>query len=176
MLSSPMRDRFGMILRLDYYNDREMQEIIMRSSSILKLNIDVEAADQIAKRSRKTPRIANRILKRARDLYEVEKHSKITLEVAQKLFDILALDEAGLSNADKDYLKVIIEKFDGGPVGVSTLSTSLGEDAQTIEEFIEPYLIQLCFIKKTPRGRVTTDKAHTHLKLRKKESNQERLV
>jgi Holliday junction DNA helicase RuvB len=175
MLSSPMRDRFGMILRLDYYNDQEMQEIIMRSSSILKLNIDINAADQIAKRSRKTPRIANRILKRARDLYEVEKHSKITLEVAQKLFDILALDEAGLSNADKDYLNVIIEKFEGGPVGVSTLSTSLGEDAQTIEEFIEPYLIQLGFIKKTPRGRVTTDKAYSHLKITKR-GNQERLV
>jgi Holliday junction DNA helicase RuvB len=165
-----------MILRLDYYSDEEMVEIIIRSSKILNIEIDSDAALHIARRARKTPRIGNRILKRARDLYEVEKHKKVTKEVAEQLFKILAIDEAGLTNSDRDYLKIIIEGFKGGPVGVSTLSTSLGEDPQTIEEFIEPFLIQMGFIQKTPKGRIATPKAYSHLKISKKGDEQQKLV
>jgi len=176
MLSSPLRDRFGMILRLDYYNDEEMLEIILRSSQILNLPIEKEAAAHIARRARKTPRIGNRILKRARDLFEVEKHKNIDIQVVERLFKILAIDEVGLTNTDRDYLKVIIDRFNGGPVGLSTLSTSLSEDPQTIEDFIEPYLIQMGFIQKTPKGRTVTAKAYTHLKIMKKEDGQQKLV
>lgn len=178
LLSSPLRDRFGLILRLDFYNDKEMKEIILRSSEILNLPIDEESAQQIAQRSRRTPRIGNRILKRVRDLYEVERYKAITKEVVNKLFSILEIDEIGLTDIDKEYLKTMIEKFDGGPVGVSTMASSLSEDQQTIEEFIEPYLIQLGFIKKTPKGRVATEKVFIHLKLLKKKvsSKQEALI
>ncbi len=171
LLSSPLRDRFGLILRLDFYNDNEMKEIILRSSEILNLPIDEESAQQIAKRSRRTPRIGNRILKRVRDLYEVEHYKAITKEVVNELFSILEIDEIGLTDIDIEYLKTIIKKFDGGPVGVSTMASSLSEDQQTIEEFIEPFLIQLGFIKKTPKGRVATEKAHNHLKLPKHKEN-----
>jgi len=178
LLSSPMRDRFGMVLRLDYYNDREMFEIMMRSSEILNLPIDEDAARAIAARARKTPRIGNRILKRVRDLYEVEKYKKIDMKVVEELFQILAIDELGLNNMDRDYLKVITEKFDGGPVGISTLSTSLSEDPQTLEDYIEPYLIQMGFIKKTPKGRIATPKVYSHLRIKKSknEAHQQTLV
>lgn len=165
LLSAPLRDRFGLILRLDFYTDEEMKKIILRSSKILNLPLDEESAEEIAKRSRQTPRIANRILKRLRDLYEVEKYQKISKKFLQKLFNILDIDEIGLTKLDKDYLKVIIEKFNGGPVGVTTLSSALAEDKKTIEEFIEPYLLQIGFVKKTPKGRVATEKAYQHLKI-----------
>jgi Holliday junction DNA helicase RuvB len=178
LLSTPLRDRFGLILRLDFYNDEEMREIILRSSRILNIPIEEEAALEIAKRSRKTPRIGNRILKRVRDLYEVEHYDRINKYVVDKLFSILEIDEIGLTDIDKEYLKTIIRKFDGGPVGVSTMASSLSEDQQTIEEYIEPYLIQLGFIKKTSKGRVATEKAYIHLKLVKKvkNSNQQNLI
>ncbi len=162
LMSSPMRDRFGLVLRLDFYNDDEMANIILRSSKILNLPLEKEAANEIAKRSRKTPRIGNRILKRVRDLYEVEKYESIGIDVVSKLFDIIGIDELGLNDTDKDYLKAIINKYDGGPVGLSTLSSTLSEDVQTIEEYTEPYLIQLGFIKKTPKGRVVTKKGYEH--------------
>lgn len=171
LLSSPLRDRFGLILRLDFYNDEEMQEIIIRSSQILNLPLDKEAASEIAKRSRRTPRIGNRILKRVRDLYEVEHYDRIDKNVVKKLFSIVEIDEMGLTDIDNEYLKTMIEKFEGGPVGVSTMASSLAEDQQTIEEYIEPYLIQLGFIKKTPKGRIATQKAYSHLKLSKDREN-----
>lgn len=178
LLSSPLRDRFGMLLRLDYYSDDEMVEIILRSSKILSLPLDKPSAVEIAKRARKTPRIANRILKRVRDLFEVDKHKKIDLAVVDKLFSIIEIDPAGLNDIDIKYLSALIKKFDGGPVGASTMATVLSEDQQTIEEFIEPYLIQMGFIKKTPRGRVATSKAYQHLGVSKKAADleQQKLV
>lgn len=171
LLSAPFRDRFGLILRLDYYNSDDMSMIIMRSAKLLGLPIDKTVAKEIAHRSRSTPRIANRILKRVRDLYEVEKHKKIDGKLVDKLFNILQIDQIGLSDIDINYLKIIIEKFSGGPVGLSTMATSLSEDKQTIEEFIEPYLIQLGLIKKTPQGRVATKKAYSHLQYPFSEKN-----
>lgn len=165
LLSSPLRDRFGMILRLDFYSEEEMLEIILRSSQILNLPIDSESAKKIASRSRNIPRLANRILKRARDLYEVGEYQSIDNDVVKKLFSILEIDTVGLNTIDREYLTTIAEKFVGGPVGLSTLSASLSEDQQTIEEFIEPYLIKLGFIKKTQKGRVLTEKAYQHLGL-----------
>lgn len=173
MLSAPLRDRFGLISRLDYYSDREIQDVIMRSARILALPIAQDAAAEIAKRSRNTPRIANRILKRVSDTHEVHKHKEITKEVLDGLFDILQIDKQGLTSMDVKYLRTLVQKFAGGPVGVSTLATALSEDIQTLEEYIEPYLIQLGFIKKTPRGRVATEKAYTHLQVRLPKSNSE---
>lgn len=173
LLSSPLRDRFGMILRLDFYNEEEILDIILRSSKILNIPLDSESARTIAQRARKTPRLANRILKRLRDLYEVEKHKRINNDVINKLFSILEVDKIGLTSMDRDYLETIIHKFDGGPVGVSTIAASLAEDQQTIEDFIEPYLIRLGFIKKTSKGRLTTEKAYLHLKIPKNPSADE---
>lgn len=165
LLSSPLRDRFGLILRLDFYNQDEIKKIILRSSRILNLPLTEEAALEISKRARNTPRIANRILKRVRDLYEVEGFQEVNKDVVKKLFQILEIDEIGLTDIDIHYLNTLIKKFDGGPIGVSTISSSLAEDKQTIEEFIEPYLIQIGFIKKTPKGRIATEKAYHHLKI-----------
>lgn len=176
LLSSPLRDRFGMLLRLDYYSDEDMVEIILRSSKILSLPLDKPSAVEIAKRARKTPRIANRILKRVRDLFEVDKHKKIDLAVVDELFSILEIDAAGLHDIDMKYLNSLITKFEGGPAGVSTMATSLAEDQQTIEEFIEPYLIQMGFIKKTPKGRVATTKAYQHLKIAKKSTLEQQSI
>jgi len=174
LLSAPLRDRFGMTLRLDYYTDEEMAQIILRSAKLFNIPLKKEMADLIAKRARRTPRIANRILKRARDLYEVHKLKEITEKVVDDLFSILEIDEIGLSDVDRKYLLIIIEKFDGGPVGVSTLAHTLSEDIQTIEEYIEPYLMRIGFIKKTGKGRVVTTKAYAHLKVtRKKESSEQ---
>ncbi len=165
LLSPPLRDRFGLILRLDYYSDDEVMKIIQRSAQILGLPIDQQAAKEIAKRSRKTPRVANRILKRARDIFDVDKHKKIDEELLKKLFSLLELDEYGLSDVDRKYLHVLGTKFQNSPVGVETIASSLSEDKRTVEEFIEPYLLQIGFIKKTPRGRVLTSKALRHLKI-----------
>lgn len=165
LLSSPLRDRFGMILRLDFYTDDEMREIVSRSSKILRLPVDDESARKIAERSRKTPRLANRILKRTRDLYEVDKHTIVNARVIDQLFSILEIDAIGLTAMDREYLLTIAKKFDGGPVGLSTLSASLSEDQLTIEDFIEPYLIQIGFIKKTSKGRVLTNRAYQHFHL-----------
>lgn len=178
LLSPPLRDRFGLILRLDYYTEDEVMKIIQRSAKILGLPIDQKAAKEIAKRSRKTPRIANRILKRARDIFDVDKHKKIDEELLEKLFSLLELDEYGLSDVDRKYLHVLGTKFQNSPVGVETIASSLSEDKKTVEEFIEPYLLQIGFMKKTPRGRVLTPKALYHLKIphKKGSSDQPALI
>lgn len=179
LLSAPLRDRFGLVLRLDYYNEKEMEKIVERSSAILSLPITPEATKSIAIRSRRTPRIANRILKRARDVLEVHKHTIIDEKLLDKLFSLLEIDNRGLTDIDIQYLRLLAEKFQNTPVGVETIASSLSEDRQTVEEFIEPYLMQIGFIKKTPRGRVLTAQAFSHLKLpysSKNEVDQQRLV
>ena len=163
LLSAPLRDRFGLLLRLDYYSDDQMINIIQRSANVMNIKITESASVDIAKRSRKTPRVANRILKRARDVVEVDGHKLIDDSVIGKLFSMLEIDKIGLTDIDIQYLEVIAEKFQNSPVGVETIASSLSEDRQTIEEFIEPYLLRIGFIKKTPRGRVVTPKGCRHL-------------
>lgn len=167
LLSAPLRDRFGLLLRLDYYQKAEIEKIIIRSSKILKIPMTTEAAHEIALRARKTPRLANRILKRARDVFEVDKHKEIDKKLLDKLFSLLEIDEIGLTDIDKQYLEILGKKFNNIPVGVETIASSISEDKQTVEEFIEPYLLRLGFIKKTSRGRQLTQKALIHLKLNK---------
>lgn len=177
LLSAPLRDRFGLLLRLDYYQETEMQTIILRSAKIMSLRITEEAAMQIAKRARRTPRLANRILKRARDMVEVGKYNEITLEVITELFSLLEIDEVGLTDLDKQYLDVIAGKFQNSPVGIDTIASSLAEDRRTIEEFIEPYLLQIGFIKKTSRGRLVTPKGCRHMNIQIAEADdQQRLI
>ena len=166
LLSAPLRDRFGLLLRLNYYKEPEMVKIITRSAKILSIPLDSTAAKEIAQRARWTPRIANRILKRASDMFLVDKHVKIDKPMLTKLFALLELDEYGLSDIDVAYLKTVGKKFQNNPVGVETLASSLSEDKRTVEEFIEPYLLQIGFIKKTSRGRVLTPKAMQHIGLR----------
>lgn len=163
LLSAPLRDRFGLLLRLNYYSEPEMVKIITRSARILKIPLDKNAAKEIAQRARWTPRIANRILKRAHDMFIVDKHTQIDMNLLNKLFELLELDEYGLSDIDVRYLKTVGKKFQNNPVGVETLSSALSEDKRTVEEFIEPYLLQIGFVKKTSRGRTLTQKALRHL-------------
>ncbi len=171
LLSAPLRDRFGLLLRLDYYHKAEIEKIIIRSSKILKIPLTTEAAHEIALRARKTPRIANRILKRARDVFEVDKHKEIDKKLLDKLFSLLEIDEIGLTDIDKQYLEILGRKFNNTPIGVETIASSISEDKRTVEEFIEPYLLRLGFIKKTSKGRLLTQKALTHLKINKFEQN-----
>jgi len=173
LLSAPLRDRFGLILRLDYYNDKDMVEIVLRSSKLLGLPITTDAAREISKRSRRTPRVANHILKRARDIFEVDRHKIVDRQVLDKLFELLEIDEMGLNNMDIKYLRLIGTKFGNTPLGVDTIAMSLPEDRRTIEEFIEPYLLQLGLIQKTSRGRILTPKAFTHLKIKIPRNNLE---
>lgn len=165
LLSAPLRDRFGLLLRLDYYQKAEIEKIIIRSSRILKIPVTTEAAHEISLRSRRTPRLANRILKRARDVFEVDKHKEIDKKLLDKLFNLLEIDEIGLTDIDKQYLEILGRKFNNTPIGVETIASSISEDKRTVEEFIEPYLLRLGFIKKTSRGRVLTTKALQHLKI-----------
>lgn len=177
LLSAPLRDRFGLLLRLDYYQEKEMQTIILRSAKIMSLNITNDAAMQIAKRARRTPRLANRILKRARDMIEVGKHDEINEHVITDLFSLLEIDEVGLMDLDIQYLNVIADTFQNSPVGVDTIASSLSEDRRTIEEFIEPYLLQIGFIKKTSRGRIVTPKGCKHLNIKIVDTDdQQRLI
>src|SRR3989344_6695195 len=169
LLSAPLRDRFGLVFRINYYTTPEIEKIIVRSSRILNIPISQEASRQIALRSRRTPRLANRILKRARDILEVDKHLQIDDKLLSKLFTLLEIDEIGLTDIDIQYLKLMSTKFDNVALGVETIASSLSEDKRTIEEFIEPYLLRLGFIKKTSRGRVLTPKALSHLKINKLE-------
>lgn len=167
LLSAPLRDRFGLTLRLDFYTVEEMQEIIKRSAELLQIDIDSQAVLEIAKRSRGTPRLANRILKRAVDYMSVHNIEKLSSDVLFELFSLLEIDNVGLTYLDSKYLETLVLKFNNKPVGLETISSSLSEDKKTIEEFVEPYLIQIGFLKKTPRGRVATDKAQNHLKKNK---------
>jgi Holliday junction DNA helicase RuvB len=164
-LTSPLRDRFGVLLRLEFYNQNELLEIIKRSAKILKIKIDNKAALEIAKRSRGTPRISNRILKRARDFAEVEANGVISLDIANLALSKLDIDNSGLDKMDRNILKAMINKFNGGPVGLESLGVAISEDARTIEEVYEPYLIKEGFIQRTPQGRKALPKSYNHLEI-----------
>ena len=160
MLTSPLRSRFGVILRLDFYTPEELALIVKRSAAILGVEIDDEGAYEIARRSRGTPRIANRLLKRVRDFAQVKGKGIITKEIADMALKMMEIDEAGFDSVDRKLLLAIIDHFNGGPVGIETLAVAVGEEKRTLEEVYEPYLIQEGYIKKTPRGRVATEKAY----------------
>ncbi|EOU1990676.1 Holliday junction branch migration DNA helicase RuvB [Clostridium perfringens] len=163
MLSSPLRDRFGVLCSMEYYTDEQLKEIIIRSAEILGCHITEEGAFEIAKRSRGTPRIANRLLKRVRDFAEVLYDNEITEEAAKKSLEILEVDGEGFDRIDNKILEAIIDNFNGGPVGIETLAYFVGEELDTIEDVYEPYLLQKGFIVRTPRGRMATDKSYKHL-------------
>lgn len=163
LLSAPFRDRFGIIERLEFYTPEELKEIVLRATQVLGTEIDPAAADAISRRSRGTPRIANRLLKRVRDWAQVESEGRITADVLEEALTALGIDHLGLDSIDKTYLSAIAEKFRGGPVGVETIAACIAEDSQSLEDVIEPYLLQLGFIERTPRGRLTTKRAHDHL-------------
>ena len=163
MLTSPLRDRFGIVHRLTFYNVKELQEIVERSASILNIEIEGQGSLEIAKRSRGTPRIANRLLRRVRDFADVKTNGVINIQIAKEALETLKVDEAGLEQLDRDYLSLIISKFSAGPVGLDTLATALGEERSTLEDMIEPYLLQQGFIMRTPRGRIATDLAFSHI-------------
>lgn len=165
LLTSPLRDRFGVMLNLELYDYESLKKIIKRSAKILNIEIDELGALEIAKRSRGTPRIANRLLKRVRDYAQVMGKGIITLDVAKKGLEILEIDELGLDEVDRKLILTMIENFGGGPVGVDTLSAATGEERATIEDVYEPYLLQINFINRTPRGRVVTKKAYDHFKI-----------
>ena len=158
-----MRDRFGHIHHLDFYELEDVERIIRRSAKLLNIDLDAKAATLIAGRSRKTPRIANRLLKRVRDYCQVKGDGYIDLAVCQEAFKMMEVDELGLDHVDRKLLSTIINKFKGGPVGLNTLSASTGEDIDTIENVYEPYLLQLGFLDRSPRGRVVTEMAYKHL-------------
>src|SRR5712692_687260 len=163
LLTTPLRDRFGLTFRLDLYSTEELGVIVRRSARILDVEIEGEAADEIARRARGTPRIANRILRRVRDVAEVRHAGAITTEIAEEALELLEVDEAGLERSDRALLEAIVGKFGGGPVGLSTLAVALGEEPYTIEDVYEPYLLQLGFIQRTPRGRIVTDLGREHV-------------
>ena len=163
LLTSPLRDRFGMTFRLDYYGDGELAAIVRRSAGILGVEIAPDAADEIAGRARGTPRVGNRILRRVRDVAEVRHEGSITTAIAREALELLEVDEAGLERLDRELLRSIAEKYGGGPVGLGTLAAALGEEPDTIEYVYEPYLLQLGFIQRTPRGRTITALGRAHL-------------
>jgi Holliday junction DNA helicase RuvB len=163
-LTAPLRDRFGIINRLEFYTPAELQHIIERSAQILEIGMDKSGAAELARRSRGTPRIANRMLKRVRDYAQVRAEGAITAPVADQALSMLEVDNLGLDRIDRTVLLAIIEKFDGGPVGLDTIAASIGEESETIEDVYEPYLLQIGFINRTPRGRVATRWAYEHLK------------
>ena len=164
-ISSPLRDRFGIISKLQYYSEEELLQIVSRTSRVLEMPIEEEAARLIAKRCRKTPRIANRLFKRVRDFALVSEQNKIELSLADASLQRLKVDEYGLDSVDIEYLQSLITKFNGGPVGVETIATSIGEEVSTIEDVVEPFLLQEGFIRRTPRGRMAEEKAYDHLKI-----------
>lgn len=165
MLTSPLRDRFGVLCRLEYYTEEELYGIVSRAASILNVPISPAAVREIAKRSRGTPRVANRLLRRVRDFAQVRADGEITQEVAAEALDMLEIDPLGLDRVDRLILLTIIEKFDGGPVGVETLAAAIGEETETIEDVYEPFLMQLGMLKRTPRGRMATGQAFRYFNL-----------
>lgn len=165
LLTAPLRDRFGVIQHLEFYTEQELKTIIQHSAKVLEVEIDERGAAEMARRSRGTPRLANRLLKRVRDFAQIKYDGKITEEAANFALDLLEVDRYGLDVTDRRLLRTIVEKFSGGPVGLDTLAAAIGEDAGTIEEVCEPYLIKSGFINRTPRGRVATEKAFHHLGL-----------
>ena len=162
MLSAPLRDRFGVVNHMEYYTVDELKQIIINSAKVLGVLIDEQGAYEMARRSRGTPRLANRLLKRVRDFAEVKYDGNITYEVASFALDLLEVDKYGLDLNDRNILLTIIDKFDGGPVGLDTLAAAIGEDSGTIEDVYEPYLVKNGFINRTPKGRVATDFAFSH--------------
>ena len=164
LLSSPLRDRFGVTHRMEYYTEEELAQIILRGLKILGVKVEREGALELASRSRGTPRIANRLLKRVRDYCEIRGNGVITKEISMKALDILGVDSVGLDDLDRDIINAIIDNYGGGPVGIETLSLLLGEDRRTLEEVYEPYLVKIGYIKRTNRGRVVTEKAYEHFK------------
>ena len=164
LLSSPLRDRFGVTHRMEYYTEEELAQIILRGGKILGVKVEREGALELASRSRGTPRIANRLLKRVRDYCEIRGNGVITKEISMKALDILGVDSVGLDDLDRDIINAIIDNYGGGPVGIETLSLLLGEDRRTLEEVYEPYLVKIVYIKRTNRGRVVTEKAYEHFK------------
>jgi Holliday junction DNA helicase RuvB len=163
LLTTPLRDRFGMTFRLDYYTPEELALIVRRSARILGVAVEDEASDEIARRARGTPRVANRILRRVRDVAEVRHEGQVTTAVAREALDLLEVDGEGLERTDRELLRAVVERFGGGPVGLSTLAVTLGEEPDTIEDVYEPYLLQLGFLQRTPRGRVVTERGREHL-------------
>jgi holliday junction DNA helicase RuvB len=163
LLTTPLRDRFGMTFRLDYYEPDELTTIVRRSAGILGVEIRDDAAEEIARRARGTPRVANRILRRVRDVAEVRHEGVVTEAVAGEALELLEVDERGLERTDRELLRAIVERFDGGPVGLSTLAVALGEAPDTVEDVYEPYLLQLGFIQRTPRGRIVTERGRNHV-------------
>lgn len=169
LLSAPLRDRFGVVNHLEFYTHDELKKIIVRSAAVLGVNIDEEGAYELARRSRGTPRLANRLLKRVRDFAQVKYDGNITKAVADYALDLLDVDKEGLDRNDRLILSTIINKFEGGPVGIETLSASIGEDSGTLEDVYEPYLIQNGYLNRTPRGRMATRKAYANLGIELKE-------
>ncbi|MBQ9119519.1 MAG: Holliday junction branch migration DNA helicase RuvB [Lachnospiraceae bacterium] len=167
MLTAPLRDRFGVVNRLEFYTIEELKEIIIRSAKVLKVEIEADGAEELARRSRGTPRLANRLLKRVRDFAQVKYDGRITKEVADYALDLLEVDRLGLDHIDREILVTMMEKFHGGPVGIEAVATTIGEDPGTVEEVYEPYLVQNGLIVRTPRGRMVTDLAYHHLGMQK---------
>ena len=173
MLTAPLRDRFGVVSRLEYYTNEELKQIVMRSAGVLKVEIEEEGALEIARRSRGTPRIANRFLKRVRDYAQVVGDGVITKEIADRALNLFEVDRYGLDDGDRRMLLAMIEKFKGGPVGLEAVAVTIGEDAGTLEEVYEPFLVQNGFVARTPRGRVVLSKAYKHLGLKEPEGTVE---
>jgi len=165
LLTSPLRDRFGLVQRLEFYTDAELTQIVSRSANILGMDSELEGAQEVARRSRGTPRIANRLLRRVRDFAQVKGDGIITAEIADAALNLLEVDKLGLDKMDRRFLEALIEKFAGGPVGIDSMATALGEERGTIEDVIEPFLVQQGFLIRTPRGRVATSNAYKHLNL-----------
>lgn len=174
-LSGPLRDRFGIVHRLEFYTPEELTKVIERTAKLLDIEIDEKSAYAIAKRSRGTPRIANRLIKRVSDYAIVKNNGRITEDIANSSLDILEIDEFGLDNTDRNLLKLIIEKYDGGPVGIETISAAIGEDSRTLEDVCEPYLLQCGLLQRTPRGRKVTPETYRHLGYKTGSSNQQSL-
>ena len=172
MLTNPLRDRFGIVARLEFYTDDELAKIVSRSAKLLDVLIDDQGSAEIAKRSRGTPRIVNRLLRRARDYADVKANGKINKPIAEAALSMLDVDEIGLDLMDRNYLLAIIDKFSGGPVGLDNLAAALGEEKDTIEDVIEPYLIQQGYLMRTPRGRVATPKSYSHFGIKLPKSNE----
>jgi len=173
MLTNPLRDRFGIVSRLEFYNNQELARIVERSAGLLSVDIDQDGAKEIAKRSRGTPRIANRLLRRVRDYAEVKAKGSVDKKIADEALKMLDVDLMGLDLMDRNLLKAIIEKFSGGPVGLDNLSAAIGEEKETIEDVIEPYLIQQGYLMRTPRGRIATQKSYVHFGLTPPEKNED---
>jgi Holliday junction DNA helicase RuvB len=165
MITLPLRERFGFAPRLDYYSEEDLARIVRRSARILGVEVDAEGAEEIARRARGTPRVANRLLRRVRDFAEVRGDGRVTADAARRGLEVFEVDGRGLDKVDVAILTTLIRKFDGGPVGLSTLAASVGEETETVEDVYEPYLLQLGFLKRTPRGRVATDRAYRHLRI-----------